>query len=517
MTPTDFRPVEGTLILGAGLAGLFTALKLSPRPVTVLSPDPVGRGASSTWAQAGIAAAIGVDDAPEFHAADTVAVGAGLVDDALALSVAKEAARRIEDLSALGVRFDRTGDGQFVLSKEAGHRTARVAGTGVDGAGHEIMRALTGAARQTPSIDILEGVIADSLLIQDGCAIGAYARTHDGHRILLLAGSTVLAFGGLCGLYEVCTSPPRLRGQALAMAAYAGAAIGDAEFVQFHPTAIDIGRDPTPLASESLRGAGAVLVDEQGSRFLAGQHPDAELAPRDIVARAIFQVRARGGSAFLDARHLFAGNPDAFPNVALACRSAGIHPDRNLIPVIPAAHFHIGGVSTNDIGQTSLPGLFACGEAAATGLHGGNRLGSNSLLEACVFAGRIAQQVSGLPAVPPPTPIHLREPPAPGPAADNQSVRALRKLMSGQVGVVRSEDGLRNGLRCVAELRRKSDSPAVRAMADAATLIAASALRRCESRGAHFRSDYPHSVTKYASRSDITLGEAVRIRMACEE
>ena len=395
MTRVASIPIEGTLILGAGLAGLFAALKLAPRPVTVLSPDPVGSGASSAWAQAGIAAAVGADDAPELHAEDTVAVGAGLVDDALALEVAREAGSRLDDLVRLGVRFDRMQDGRYILSKEAGHRAARVAGIGFDGAGQEIMRALAEAARRTPSIRIIEGAVADSLATRDGCAIGAHACLPNGTPTLLRAESTILAFGGLCGLYEVSTSPPRLRGQALAMAARAGAAIADAEFVQFHPTAIDIGRDPTPLASESLRGAGATLIDDDSHRFMAELHPDAELAPRDVVARAIFRVRTAGRSTFLDARSVFERTPEAFPNVVLACRSAGIDPLLDPIPVTPAAHFHIGGVRTDGTGRTSLPGLYACGEASATGLHGGNRLGSNSLLEACVFASRIANQIAG--------------------------------------------------------------------------------------------------------------------------
>ena len=517
MTRVESIPVEGALILGAGLAGLFAALKLSPRPVTVLSPDPLGSGASSAWAQAGIAAAVGTDDTPELHAEDTVAVGAGLVDDTLALEVAKEAASRLEDLARLGVRFDRTRDGRFVLSKEAGHRAARVAGTGFDGAGQEIMRALSVAARETPSVRIIEGAVAHSLAIRDGHVIGAHACLSDGTPILLLARSTILASGGLCGLYRVCTSPPRLRGQALAMAARAGAAIADAEFVQFHPTAIDVGRDPTPLASESLRGAGAVLIDGDGRRFMIGQHPDAELAPRDVVARAIFRVRADGRSAFLDSRPVFARNPDAFPNVALSCRSAGIDPARDPIPVTPAAHFHIGGVRTDRDGKTSVPGLFACGEAAATGLHGGNRLGSNSLLEACVFASRIARQVAGLPGAPPTRPTGLEEAPPLGPPPDSNGVRTLRRLMSAQVGVVRDEEGLTGALRQVAALHRATDSRSFKAMADSATLIAAAAIRRRESRGAHFRSDYPNAVEACASRSEITLNEAERIRAEAEK
>ena len=505
-------PVEGSLILGAGLAGLFAALKLAPRPVTVLSPDPVGSGASSAWAQAGIAAAVGAEDAPEFHAEDTIAVGAGLVDDTLALGVAREAAERLEDLARLGVRFDRAPDGKLVLSREAGHRAARIAGTGFDGAGQEIMRALAQAARKSTSVTILEGAVAEALAVRDGQVIGAHARMSGGDSLLLLAGSTILASGGLCGLYRVCTSPPRLRGQALALAARAGVVVADAEFVQFHPTGIDIGRDPTPLASEALRGAGATLIDAAGNRLMTGRHPDAELAPRDVVARAIFEEQGRGNSIFLDARPIFHADPKAFPNVALACRSAGIEPTRDPIPVAPAAHFHIGGVRTDASGGTSLPGLHACGEAAATGLHGGNRLGSNSLLEACVFASRIASRVAGEPAAPPPAPDDNCPPLPGGPPAGDRSIRQLRALMSDHVGVVRDEDGLRSGLRRIAALQRADPSPAFCAMADAATLVAAAALCRKESRGAHYRSDYSEALEANAARSEITLDEAMRVR-----
>ena len=511
MAAGDPLPVAGALILGAGLAGLFAALQLAPRPVTVLSPDPVGHGASSAWAQAGMAAAVGGDDSPEAHAADTVAVGAGLVDDALALAVAREGAARLHDLAGLGVRFDRLPGGGFQLSREAGHGTARIAGIGSDGAGQEIMRALTAAARRTPGLRIIEGAVAHALLLRDGRVIGARATLADGRSGDFVAASTILASGGLCALYRVCTSPPRLRGQALAMAARAGAVIADAEFVQFHPTGIDTGGDPTPLASEALRGAGATLVDADGHRFLTDLHPDAELAPRDVVARAIFRLRQQGGRAGLDARPIFHRHPGAFPNVARACRQAGIDPAREPIPVVPAAHFHIGGVDTDARGRTSLPGLFACGEAAATGLHGGNRLGSNSLLEACVFAGRVAAEVAGHPAAPPSGGPADADPGPPAPPGAGE-IRALRQLMSAHAGVERDAAGLGAALATIDALYRDSGSDSFRAMADAATLVVAAALRRQESRGAHFRRDYPDRHPHRAERSALRLDEAVRLR-----
>jgi len=517
----DLLEVEGTLILGAGLAGLFAALKMAPRPVTLLSPTPMGSGGSSAWAQAGIAAAIGAGDSPGTHAADTIAVGAGLVDRPLAAGVAEEAAARLQDLAGYGVRFDRDKDGNLLLAREAGHSAARIAGTGFDGAGREIMRALVGAARRTGSIRVIEGASAVGLTLADGHVTGARTRFRDGSIRQLSAPETVLAAGGPCGLYRVCTSPPGQRGQAMAMAAAAGAMIADAEFVQFHPTGIDLGQDPTPLASESLRGAGAVLVDDRGDRFLPSEHPDAELAPRDVVARAIFRQRKQGRKTYLDARSVFAARRDAFPNVAETCRLAGFDPAEAPIPVAPSAHFHIGGVRTDERGRTSLDRLFACGEIAATGLHGGNRLGSNSLLEACVFAGRIADDLADAPATPPRRRCQLPDLASEaGPGEDRLAaarIGKLRDLMDLHVGVERDGDGLAEALRGIARLRRGGISPHFAALSDAATLIAAAALLRRESRGAHFRRDFPAADADAATRSEMKLETATRLRRELSE
>lgn len=494
----------GVLIVGAGLAGLFTALQLSPRPVTVLSPEPAGGGASTAWAQAGIAASLDSSDSPEMHAEDTTTVGGGLVDAALAYEVAIEAPRRVRELSQLGARFDLDDQGQFNLSREAGHRRARVAGRRADGAGQEIMAALVSASRKAPSVRMVEGLTAIELIMRDGSCQGVWARSSDGEQIPVTASSTVLATGGLSGLYATTTGPPSIRGEALGMAARAGAVIADAEFVQFHPTAIDSDRDPARLATEALRGEGAVLVDGEGRRFMSDEHPDADLAPRDIVARAIHRILHSGGKVCLDARDIFSNRADAFPNVAAYCRESDIDPAVDPIPVRPAAHFHIGGVRTDSRGRSSMPNLYACGEAAATGLHGANRLGSNSLLEATVFAGRVAEEIegntpgpllstSGLPPLDSEPPVNFEN---------------LRKLMSSHVGVLRNEEGLAMALRKLASMDTKASAVA------AATLVAAAALRRRESRGAHWREDHPQSVSWPLPR-DITLAEAERIREDC--
>jgi L-aspartate oxidase len=280
----------GVLIVGAGLAGLFTALKLN-RPVTVLSAAPLGVGASSVWAQGGIAAALGPDDAPELHVADTLAAGAGIVDEKIASIIANEAAARIDDLSTLGVPFDRDPTGAYVLGREAAHSRHRIVRVSGDRAGAEIMTALVAAVRKTPRIRVIEGLIAFQLACEDGRVIGVYAHpvADRAQTVFVRAEATIFALGGVGGLFEVTTNPTQARGQGLGMAARAGALIADPEFVQFHPTPIDIGRDPAPLATEALRCEGAVLVNDLGQRFMLAVHKVAELAPRDIVARGLFR------------------------------------------------------------------------------------------------------------------------------------------------------------------------------------------------------------------------------------
>ncbi len=289
------------LIVGGGLAGLFCALKLAPLPVAVLAAAPIGEGSSSVWAQGGIAAAVSEGDSPELHAADTSVAGAGIVDQNVALSVAREARARVNDLLGFGAPFDRDSLGRLVPSREAAHSARRIVRVKGDGAGAAIMQALIAAVRKTPSIIVLENFVAEDLIVQSGRVAGVIARGADGKPRAFFARATVLATGGVGALYALTTNPPQANGAALAMGARAGARIADAEFVQFHPTAIDIGRDPAPLATEALRGEGAILVNRAGERFMPALHKDAELAPRDIVARGVFAEIAAGRGAYLDA------------------------------------------------------------------------------------------------------------------------------------------------------------------------------------------------------------------------
>jgi L-aspartate oxidase len=465
------------LIVGAGLAGLFLALKLAPRRVTVLSQAPLGMASSSAWAQGGLAAALDAQDSPELHAADTVAAGAGLVDPAVAKLIAEEGPARVMDLIALGVPFDRTADGKLAQSLEAAHSRPRVARVSGDLAGKAIMEALIAAARAAEHIEIIENARANTLLSDSNGRIrGAYCATT---KASFEANETILATGGAGGLYAVTTNPQEAMAQGVAMAARFGALIADPEFVQFHPTAIDIGRDPAPLATEALRGEGAHLINAKGESFVS------DLAARDVVARAIHIEREAGRGAFLDAREAVGAKfPDHFPTVFAACMTAGLDPRTTPIPVAPAAHYHMGGIATDIWGRTTLEGLSAVGECASTGAHGANRLASNSLLEAVVFANRIADRLRN-DAKASPAPLEpVQTPPALPEAARNE----LRALMQTHAGVVRNAEGLSRALGRVDAL---CDAHGEAHAFIAARFILHAALARKESRGGHYRSDFP--------------------------
>ncbi|MEI7931836.1 MAG: L-aspartate oxidase [Alphaproteobacteria bacterium] len=478
---------DGVLIVGAGLAGLSAALACAPKKALVLAAQPLFKGSSSAWAQGGIAAALGPGDHPSIHAADTVTAGAGLVDASVADDITRRAVAAVERLTRIGAPFDKDAKGHYALNLEAAHAFPRVARAGGDGAGRAIMEAVIAASMADPNIEIRTGVTLKALL-QDasGRVRGVLAETSKG-LVEFVAPATILATGGLGGLYAVTTNPRELRGEGLAAAALAGAVIADPEFVQFHPTAIDIGADPAPLATETLRGAGAKLIDKEGHPFMAAYHARAELAARDIVARAIHRQRADGLGAFLDAREAVgAAFLERFPAVFAACMAAAIDPRKQPIPVAPAVHYHMGGIAADVHGRTSLPGLFAAGECAATGLHGANRLASNSLLEAAVcgqLAGEAARELDD----PRTAPLPASAPPN---LPDN-ALAILREAMSRDAGVIRDEEGLTRLTGVIDELEAEYGRalPLV-----TARLIADAALRRHESRGGHYRSDFPTTV-----------------------
>jgi L-aspartate oxidase len=512
MPDTNIVDAGDVLIVGAGLAGLFTALKLAPRPVTVLAAAPIGDGASSAWAQGGVAAAVDAGDTPESHTADTVVAGAGIVDETVALNMAREAGDRIEDLLRLGVPFDRDLEGKLSLGREAAHSHRRIVRVKGDTAGRAIMEALVAAVRACPSIRVVEGYSAYELATAGGRIAGVYAHDADGAPLLVKARGTVLASGGVGQLFAVTTNPPQARGQGIAIAARAGAIIADPEFVQFHPTAIAGPRDPAPLVTEALRGEGAILIDQTGRRFMPAVHPDAELAPRDVVARAIFREIAAGRSVYLDTRAAVGARmPQAFPTVYENCIGMGVDPVREPIPVAPAAHYFMGGIKVDERGRTSLDGLWACGEVSSTGAHGANRLASNSLLEAVVFGARIAEDIDRreLPRATGDIAPAALSPAAPMPAL---LIAQLRQLMSANVGVIRNREALAQALGAIGRLERTVGPASLFVnITTTAKLIAAGALAREESRGGHFRSDFPEPREAWKHRTFMKLEDANRI------
>jgi L-aspartate oxidase len=487
------------VVVGAGIAGLTAALEASPRRVLLLAASPLTEGASSAWAQGGIAAAIGTDDSVQLHLADTRAAGAGLVDDEAAQAVLARAPAAIAALIARGVAFDKDEDGSLALGREAAHGRRRIAHVAGDSTGLAVTRALADAIVKAPHVERLQASLR-ALLVENGRVVGVLAE-QDGRSIAIAAGGVLLATGGIGQLYDRTTNPLDARGDGLAIAARAGAELVDLEFVQFHPTAIDVDANPRPLATEALRGEGATLIDGEGRRFMPAIDPAAELAPRDVVARAIFAQ----DKAFLDAREAVGDRfPARFPTVFKLCMAHGIDPRTTPIPVAPAAHYHMGGLATDTRGRTSLPGLWAAGEVASSGMHGANRLASNSLLEALVAGGVAAADMCASSG---PAPVALPDAPRQlDPPRDAARIEALRSLMGSLVGVVRDAAGLIAARKTFAA---HLDAPGeLGRRATVSYLIATAALAREESRGGHFRSDFPQPREEARTRVRWTLAQA---------
>lgn len=516
------------IVVGAGVAGLAAALAMraqdggrQPR-VLVVSKRRLGEGGASNWAQGGVAAAMAADDSPWRHAADTVAVAGGIADRAAVDLLTGRGPRRLLELLGRGARFDRDAGGELALGREAAHSASRILHAGGDATGAEMVRALTAAVQAAPWIEVLEETLAEELLVEDGQVVGVLVRSLAGNGGLraIGAGAVVLATGGIGQAWRYTTNPLEATGDGLAMAARAGARLADLEFMQFHPTALAGPRDPLPLLTEALRGEGATLLDGRGRRFMVDEHPLAELAPRDVVARAIFRRRQRGESVFLDAREAVGERfPQRFPTVFARCQEQGFDPRVDLLPVTPAAHYHMGGVATDLRGRAWLgkrgldAGLWACGEVASTGAHGANRLASNSLLEALVFGAEVGEDVvrAGV-ARPGDRRVRRAAAAADGgnaavrglTAGDGEALRArVRQLMWDQVGLERDGDALASAF---VELELLAGEPVavsgeLRNLLTVARLVTAAALLRHESRGAHWRRDAPQADPSAAHRT----------------
>ncbi len=483
--------VSDVVIVGGGAAGLATALAIDGRRVRLLAKGAPGADGASAMAQGGIAAALGAGDSAARHAADTIEAAGELAVEGAVDALTLGARDWIETLERLGTGFDRGPDGELALGREAAHRLARIVHAEGDRTGHHLSRALGRAVLARTDVIVERGVVARDLIVAGGRVIGVEAHDPSRGAIRFLAPAVVLATGGIGRLYRDTTNPASSTGDGLAMAARAGAWLADLEFVQFHPTALAAESDPRPLLTEALRGAGATLVDDRGERFMVALDPRAELAPRDVVARAIAR-RLRDGQVWLDATGVAPRRfAERFPTVWAICRRHGLDPRRQRLPVRPAEHYHMGGVLTDLDGRTTLPGLWAAGEVACTGVHGANRLASNSLLECLVFGGRVARDLARQPRRPVtavPEPVEVADPTSCDPAVE----AAMRAVMSRHLGILRDGDGLESARRELSELEAPaSGDPRLRSMWTAAALITAAATRRRESRGSHHRTDRP--------------------------
>ncbi len=480
------------VIVGAGAAGLTAALILAPQPVTLLCAGKFETGAASGWAQGGIAAAVGSDDSPVLHAADTIAAGAGLCDAHAVKRIIDQGPWAIDYLTKLGAKFARSGE-RLELGREAAHQRRRIVHA-TDATGAEVMRVLQNAVRACPSISVIENAKVAAIVAQDGVMRGVHATSPQGP-FSIATSLVILATGGVGGLFADTTNPLGALGSGLALAARAGANLRDMEFVQFHPTALVCGLDPMPLVSEAVRGEGAVFVDADFTPFMQG----GDLAARDIVSRAVAAKMAQGSDVFLDARKLTAQH---FPKMFAACRASGIDPTKDPVPVRPAAHYHMGGIAVDANCESNIRGLFAVGEVAATGLHGANRLASNSVLEAMV-TGRIAAEACAGRSV-----AAARLPAIPACAENPSQLQSIRKICSENLGISRNAQGLSAAMAQLAPMVADSDSALV------AWLIAHAALRRRESRGAHFRTDFAATEPALAKSSSSHISEISSLSLA---
>jgi L-aspartate oxidase len=494
------------LVIGAGIAGLRAALEVpGDLNVLVVTKDAIQQS-NSSYAQGGIAGVLSPEDRFENHIEDTLVAGAGLCDRDIVELVVREAPAQISDLVRWGTHFD-LEDGHLALTREGGHSHRRIVHALGDATGHEVMRAIIDRARQAGNVELWDRTFTLDLLTHEGRCVGALVNRAKREPLLIWAKQTVLASGGCGMVYRETTNPPVATGDGMAAAYRAGAELRDMEFMQFHPTVLYVAGSSRFLISEAVRGEGAYLRDKDGVRFMLEVDPRAELAPRDVVAQAIVRRmdRTQHPNVYLDLSHLDPAKVhERFPGIEKVCRGFGLDITRDLIPVRPGAHYMIGGVTVDARGRTTLPGLWAAGEVTSSGLHGANRLASNSLLEGLVFGASCGRGAAEAAAAQPDTftvpPLRCRLQPQPGPALDVADVtNSLRSLMVRRMGVTRDRPGLEEAERAVAfwcryALARVFHTRAgweLQNLLTVARLMIGSALRREESRGVHFRSDFP--------------------------
>ncbi len=457
---------------------------------------------ATAYAQGGIAAALGAGDSPELHRRDTLAAGAALCDAAAVEVLVEEGPDRVRELMGAGAHFDRDPAGNLQLGREAAHSRRRIVHSHGDQTGAEVARTLIERVRSSASIRVSEKTRVLDLIVNDGVCVGVRA-TVAGRETEFIADATVLATGGCGQVYRYTTNPVVATGDGFAIAHRAGAKLADMEFVQFHPTALDTPETPLALVSEAVRGEGATLVNERGDRFMLTRHRLAELAPRDVVARAIFREQRAGHKVYLDATRFERPFEEHFPGIFALCIARGIDPNTDLIPVTPAAHYMMGGVVTDLAGRASLARLYACGEVARTGVHGANRLASNSLLEGLVFAERVARDMVRADPLPtePPT-LTWNAPALLDRGAAQVAADDVRRAMWDNAGINRTAQALRKCLTILDAIAARLPIGATEEanMVQTSRLIAEAALLRKESRGGHFRRDFPRPKNKWRDR-----------------
>ncbi len=493
---TTHRP----LVVGTGVAGLWTAWRLATEGHdVVLVTKATLHDSNTAWAQGGIAVALDAADSPALHAADTIAASGGLADPLAVDVLVHEGPARVRELLEMGAAFDRDPAGELRFGLEAAHSRARVIHAEGDRTGAALVETLSRVVRADPRITLLERTRVRRLVRHRDRVIGAIVHDDDGEPTAIAAPAVVLATGGVGQLFEVTTNPPVATGDGWALAHAVGATLAHIEFLQFHPTALRVpGVNPAPLLTEALRGAGAFLVDARGERFMLGLDPRGELAPRDVVARAV-ALRAFRHDAWLDARHVDEVE-QRFPGVQALVAAHGFSLSRDLLPVAPAMHYAMGGIGTDLDGRTAVAGLWAVGECAHTGVHGANRLASNSLLEGLVFADRAGREIAGGLVAAPRAPASLAPAPTDVDSGADQRPEALallarmRSILTREVGVVRTEPGLAEAELALADLLARSPAGAWHTADQlrVAALIARAARGRRESRGGHRRADFPN-------------------------